>query len=186
MVLTEAQRTVVENNMGLVGTVMKEKLNGGSALSYYSYDDLFQIGCIGLCKAAATDNGIGCFSTYAYRVIWNEICDALIHATRHISKEASFDEGFLTSISAKESIPSAESLDLKNFLNRTLKGTLKDAPEGMRKGLSAALLMAEGYSSQEAGDMLKMSANVARSLASRARRYLRDSPEYSQFVGGCL
>lgn len=69
MVLTEAQRTVVENNMGLVGTVMKEKLNGGSALSYYSYDDLFQIGCIGLCKAAATDNGIGCFSTYAYRVI---------------------------------------------------------------------------------------------------------------------
>jgi DNA-directed RNA polymerase specialized sigma subunit len=65
MVLTEAQRTVVENNMGLVGTVMKEKLNGGSALSYYSYDDLFQIGCIGLCKAAATDNGIGCFSTYS-------------------------------------------------------------------------------------------------------------------------
>ena len=56
MVLTEAQRTVVENNMGLVGTVMKEKLNGGSALSYYSYDDLFQIGCIGLCKAAATDS----------------------------------------------------------------------------------------------------------------------------------
>ena len=182
MVLTEAQRTVVENNMGLVGTVMKEKLNGGSALSYYSYDDLFQIGCIGLCKAAATDNGIGCFSTYAYRVIWNEICDALIHATRHISKEDGFDEGFLTSISAKESIPSAESLDLKDFLNRTLK----DAPEGTRKGLSAALLMAEGYSSQEAGDMLKMSANVARSLASRARRYLRDSPEYSQFVGGCL
>ena len=174
MVLTEAQKTVVENNMGLVGTVMKEKLNGGSALSYYSYDDLFQIGCIGLCKAAATDNGIGCFSTYAYRVIWNEICDALIHATRHISKEASFDEGFLTSIPAKESIPSAESLDLKDCLNRTLK----DAPEG--------LLMAEGYSSQEAGDMLKMSANVARSLASRARRYLRDSPEYSQFVGGCL
>ena len=115
-------------------------------------------------------------------MIWNEICDALIHATRHISKEASFDEGFLTSISAKESIPSAESLDLKDFLNRTLK----DAPEGTRKGLSAALLMAEGYSSQEAGDMLKMSANVARSLASRARRYLRDSPEYSQFVGGCL
>ena len=87
MVLTEAQRTVVENNMGLVGTVMKEKLNGGSALSYYSYDDLFQIGCIGLCKAAATDNGIGCFSTYAYRVIWNEICDALIHATGTFQKK---------------------------------------------------------------------------------------------------
>lgn len=30
------------------------------------YDDVFQIGCIGLCKAAAIDKG-GTFSTYAYR-----------------------------------------------------------------------------------------------------------------------
>ena len=44
-------------------------------LRIYSHDDLYQIGCIGLCKAAATDKG-GCFSTYAYRLIWNEICDA--------------------------------------------------------------------------------------------------------------
>lgn len=40
------------------------------------YDDIFRIGCIGLCKAAATDKG-GTFFTYAYRLIWNEICDAL-------------------------------------------------------------------------------------------------------------
>ena len=48
--------------------------------------DLFQIGCIGLCKAAATDRG-GNFSTYAYRLIWNEICSALVHATKRQETE---------------------------------------------------------------------------------------------------
>lgn len=182
MVLTETQKRVVENNTGLVGKVLKDKLHSGSALSYYSYDDLFQIGCIGLCKAAATDKGIGCFSTYAYRLIWNEIYDALIFATRRISYETKLDEGFLSAIHTRESIPSAESLDLKALLNRAMV----DAPEGMRKGLAAALLMAEGYTSREAGMKLHISANSVRALASRARRYLKESPEFSPLTGGCL
>ena len=48
--------------MGLVGKVIKDKVHGVNGLGIYTYDDLFQIGCIGLCKAAATDKG-GCFST---------------------------------------------------------------------------------------------------------------------------
>ncbi len=182
MVLTESQKIVVENNMGLVGKVMRDKLHGGSALSYYTHDDLFQIGCIGLCKAAATDKGIACFSTYAYRLIWNEICDALIFATRRVAYEAELDASFLNAAPARQSIPSPESLDLKTILRRALE----NAPEGMRKGLAAALLMAEGYTSREAGMKLHMSANSVRALASRARRYLRESPEFSQLTGGCL
>ena len=37
-------------------------------------------------EAMKTDKG-GCFSTYAYRLIWNEICDALIKATRISKRE---------------------------------------------------------------------------------------------------
>ena len=78
MKLTAEERIIVEDNMGLVGRVIKDKVHLPSGI--FTYEDLFQIGCIGLCKAAATDRG-GCFSTYAYRLIWNEICDALIRAT---------------------------------------------------------------------------------------------------------
>lgn len=50
--LSSKQQKKVEENMGLVGKVIQDKVNGANRLGIYSYDDLFQIGCIGLCKAA--------------------------------------------------------------------------------------------------------------------------------------
>ena len=79
MKLTVEQQHKAEENMGLVGKVLADKVHGRQFGSY-TREDLYQIGCIGLCKAAATDKG-GCFSTYAYRLIWNEICNALVAAT---------------------------------------------------------------------------------------------------------
>ena len=90
MKLNEAQQRIVSENMGLVGKVIKDKVHGVNQLGVYTYDDIFQIGCIGLCKAAATDRG-GCFSTYAYRLIWNEICSALIYASRRSTTECAAD-----------------------------------------------------------------------------------------------
>ena len=170
MTLTEEQKLVVENNMGLVGKVLKDKLHGGNAMAYYSHEDLFQIGCIGLCKAAATDKGIGCFST--------EICDALILANKRVASEAEMDDDLMTP--ADQSFPSAEHFDLKDALKRALKV----APVGLRKGIIAALLMAEGYSSQEVGVRLNMPANTVRALSSRARRYIQSRPELADMPEG--
>ena len=55
MKLTAAQQKLVEDNLGLVGKVIAQKVRGLHNIPYYTYDDLFQIGCIGLSKAAATD-----------------------------------------------------------------------------------------------------------------------------------
>lgn len=87
MTLTQPQQRKVEQNLGLVGKVIKDKVHNPGQNSIYSYDDLYQIGCIGLCKAAYSDKG-GCFSTYAYRLIWNEICTALIYANRRRQRSA--------------------------------------------------------------------------------------------------
>ena len=80
--LNDEQRILVEENMGLVGKVIKDCLQNPSAQGCYTYDDLFQIGCIGLCKAAQTDRpGRGAFSTYAYILIRNEIYNELERGT---------------------------------------------------------------------------------------------------------
>ena len=92
MTLTDDQRKIVEENLGLVGKVIKDRVHGINQMGIFDYHDLFQIGSIGLCKAAATDKG-GNFSTYAYRLIWNEICDALIYATKRQSTELQLLEG---------------------------------------------------------------------------------------------
>jgi RNA polymerase sporulation-specific sigma factor len=64
-------KKVVENNMGLVGSISKKY----SRHSRVSYDDIFQVGCIGLMKAARNfDVHKGYkFSTYAYIKIRGEI-----------------------------------------------------------------------------------------------------------------
>lgn len=54
MTLTKEMQRKVEENMGLVGKVISDKIHGLNTPNFYSYDDLFQIGCIGLCKAAYT------------------------------------------------------------------------------------------------------------------------------------
>ena len=90
MKLNEGMQRKVEENLGLVHKVINDKVHGPYQLGIYSRDDLFQIGCIGLCKAAATDKG-GNFSTYAYRLIWNQICDALIYSTRRQTNETTYD-----------------------------------------------------------------------------------------------
>ena len=90
MKLSEENQRKVEKNLGLVHKVINDKVHGPYQLGIYTREDLFQIGCIGLCKAAATDKG-GNFSTYAYRLIWNQICDALIYSTRRQANETTYD-----------------------------------------------------------------------------------------------
>lgn len=57
MRLTSEQQEKVTQNVRLVHKVINDKGCSVNQPGIYSYEDLFQIGCIGLCKAAATDQG---------------------------------------------------------------------------------------------------------------------------------
>ena len=73
--LTKEQWMKVEENMGLVGKVIQDCVHTLGAGSMFDYDDLFQIGCLGLCSRAQTDKpGTRWrFPPHAYRLIRNEI-----------------------------------------------------------------------------------------------------------------
>jgi RNA polymerase sporulation-specific sigma factor len=85
-----AQDILVRNNIGLVSTIVKKFINRG-----YEYEDLFQIGCIGLIKAIKnfnTDFNVR-FSTYAVPMIMGEIKrfirdDGLIKVSRNLKETA--------------------------------------------------------------------------------------------------
>lgn len=78
MRLTPEQQRVVEENMGLVVKVIQDKVHDLNQDSCFSFEDLRQIGAIGLCKAAATDKG-GCFSTGLHqKILKNQIIEAAI------------------------------------------------------------------------------------------------------------
>ena len=144
MTLTEDQRGQVEANMGLIGKVLKDKLRGSSALGVYTHEDLFQIGCVGLCKAVAEDKKTGCFSTFAYRLIWNEICDALVLGNRYAMHEAPTEDLSDTHPRASEFASSNSRLELEELQRRLSR----DAPAGIRKGMQVLILKAHGYTSK--------------------------------------
>ncbi|WP_207727694.1 MULTISPECIES: sigma-70 family RNA polymerase sigma factor [Clostridium] len=62
----------VTDHLALVNFVIKRHF--ASNLNDYEYDDLFQIGCMGLIRAGNSfDNSRGEFSTFAYKSIYREI-----------------------------------------------------------------------------------------------------------------
>jgi len=85
-----AQSRLVENNLGLVWSIVRRFQNRG-----YETDDLFQIGCIGLIKAINKfDSSFDVkFSTYAVPMIIGEIKrfirdDGLIKVSRSLKETA--------------------------------------------------------------------------------------------------
>ena len=84
----EALDTLVSNNIGLVWSVVKKFGNRG-----YEFDDLYQVGCIGLIKAIKNfDLKFDVkFSTYAVPMIMGEIKrflrdDGIIKVSRHLKE----------------------------------------------------------------------------------------------------
>lgn len=175
MKLTKEQQNVVEQNMGLVGKVIKDKVHG----SGWSYDDLFQIGCIGLCKAAATDKG-GCFSTYAYRLIWHEICDALITDTRRAAREQLSEEPARLGTR----LMSKTTPELKLDLQSAVRDARQSASPSVRKGIESLLLMEAGYTCREIGERMNVPANVVTAWVSKARKHLQSREDVRSLRSG--
>lgn len=178
MTLTERQQRIVEANMGLVGRVIKDKVHGLGQEGAFTYDDLFQIGCIGLCKAAATDKG-GCFSTYAYRLIWNEICDALVKTTRINQNETVMEANDILR-GVQEHMPDPlEACELKQIL----ESARRSADGVTAKGVQCLMLSAQGYTSSDLANIFNANASAVRMWMTKARRYLRDFPELASYIG---
>ena len=169
--LTEEQRVKVEENMGLVGKVIGDCVHTLDKGCIYDYDDLFQIGCIGLCKAAQTDQGghKGAFSTYAYCLIRNEIYTQLEYAPRR-GREQATDPKELPCAALDEDLETKESCrELMGLLERaeaTATGTTA-------KGIQAIRMRIDGYSSKEIGELLGAPANHVTAWVSKARNHIR-------------
>lgn len=177
MKLTKEQQKKVEENMGLVYKVLGDKLGSQQAVGCHTREDLFQIGCIGLCKAVATDKG-GTFSTYAYKVIWHEICDALNYANRRrveIVQEEPYAE---MPVQAEEKLA-----ELRLDMFSVIGAARRTAPPSTIKGLDAMLLMARGYTCREIGEKLGATDNLVTAWVSKARKYLKGRPQTAAVMG---
>ena len=176
MKLNEEMQRKVEENLGLVHKVINDKVHGPYQLGIYSRDDLFQIGCICLCKAAATDKG-GNFSTYAYRLIWNQICDALIYSTRRQTNETTYD---VTPFTAERD---DTDIEMGIAIDQALEKAKLEAPPSTVKGIDAIRLMSEGYTCKEIGEQMNATDKQVAAMVSKARKFLKGRKDVLDLAG---
>jgi len=176
MRLDDRQRGIVEENIGLIGQVIKDKVWGINGIGIFTYDDLFQFGGVGLCKAAATYTpGKAKFSTYAYILIRNEIFDALEYASLRRNHEQPIGVDELSGIH------SVLFMDIGADLNPALDEALSRASGVTAKGIRAIRMLAEGYTHREIGEKMGgVSANNVSAWVARARGFLKADPAISK------
>ena len=167
MKLNDDQRTLVEQNTGLIGQVIKDKVRNISGIGVFTYQDIFQIGCVGLCKAAAAyKQGAGRFSTYAYVSIRNEIFGALAKATTYKKHETAL---------IQDELPADVSPDENaGEIQQMLDSALTQTSGVIAKGITAIRLLAQGYTYREIGEQMGgVSANNVTAWVSKARKFLK-------------
>ena len=180
--LTEHQQQIVEENMGLVGKVITERVLAPDKLGLFTRGDLFQIGCEGLCKAAASfkDNGKGQFSTFAYRVIHNHIIDAMRYSTLRSSREIVTDQ-----VDQDEyELPVLPGKNMFKEVYAILDTATLSASGPIRNGAKALVMRADGFSAKEICKTLDASPSKVRMWISRARKYLINDPDLAALAAG--
>ena len=89
-VLTDEQRCLVADHMSVVHWVIISNIHVNERIYGFNYDDLFQEGCIWLCRAAVSyDASLSQFPTYAKKVVQNGLfsyCRGMCEKQRHFSR----------------------------------------------------------------------------------------------------
>jgi RNA polymerase sigma factor, sigma-70 family len=174
--LNAKQQQLVEDNMLLVGAVISERVHAPDKLGLFTRGDLFQIGCEGLCKAAAyyKETGSGSFSTYAYRTIYHHICDAMRISTICSSREVVTNE-----IYGAEGQVAEKDMDISLLgdVYPLLESATKNASLPIRNGTRAIVMRVAGYSAVEISAALGASQEKIRVWISRARKFLVKNPQ---------
>lgn len=162
MRMNDEQRALAQEHMFIVGLRVKRRM---MYIPQGEWADYYQIGCVGLCKAAATYRPGGySFNTYASRCIDNEIFMALRRekVRREERRAASLDAREADDSTLGERIEDAESVETL-YSVREIRRAISAMPERARKVLT---MRAQGYGQET----IARTVSVSQSYVSRTIR----------------
>ncbi|MCR5173344.1 MAG: sigma-70 family RNA polymerase sigma factor [Oscillospiraceae bacterium] len=180
MKMTEYQRILTEQHLGLVDRVIRSRIKL-SANPLLTYDDLYQVGCMALCRAAMHyDQKCGTFEAFAYRVVYHAMidhCRSQNTANAHTADMMPDDEGESIVLRSYGKEVDYDSLVMDGLVRGCLEDCRKRYTGVARKGIEAILLKSLGCSTREIADKHGTSVNNVNAWISRARSRLLKEPE---------
>lgn len=187
--LTEDQRNTVEKYLHIVHTVIRDRITVNEAVFGFSYDDLFQEGCIELIKAVLTFDSQKSvkFETYAYKVVSNGLhtyCRLMCNKQKHIVTVPLYTEEdgvfaldqIADNCNCEQYIFEFDTFMLLKKMKRQYTGTVK-------LGIEAIEWKLKGLSGRDIADMYGVKPNLIGAWISRAFSKLRKNKEFMVFFG---
>ena len=170
--LTEKQRELIVDHLDLVAQVLNKHICRDLSNPDLDWDDLYQTGCLALCKAALFHNTEKPFGPYAARAIRNALFDYCGISMRYRKP--------LCTMEQLPEVPFYDEASL-TFYEEDLTAFLKTQGSYttgvVQKGILSLLKKAEGYTSTELSKEFGTSPNSVRAWMSLAAKKLRQEPE---------
>lgn len=186
--LSEVQKNVIVENLEIVEWAIYKNIHANEQIQGLGYDDLYQVGCLALCHAAATYNGSTKFETYAQVVVKNKLLD---HCRAVLKKQPSMlyldapagDD----SRSTLEGIISTDSEDSMNSLSEAeilkILDSVKTSYNGVAlKGIEAIELKIKGYTGKEIAELYGVKSSHVGAWISRAAAKLRKDSQFLSMI----
>ena len=164
--LTEQQQELVARNLPIVHLVICDYIHVNPTICGMEYGDLFQEGCLWLCKAASTykNDGRAQFSTYAKTVVKNGLlsyCRAICNRKALESRPDTFD----TQVSLIETLS-------------LLDACKKDYDGVTRLGIEALALKLQGMRVTDIAELYQVPPSHVGAWISRSTAKLRRDSKF--------
>lgn len=182
-ILTPEQQKLVEENLDLPDILLRTKIHPNETIRGMEFEELYQCGCLALCRAAATYDHSTQFRTYASRVVYNAMIDQCRTAQKHYGNTLSYDavvgdeeDSHSIFLQASDAV---DDTVLAGELTKLLDEAKKTYKGAVLKGIEAIELQLKGYSGAEIARMYGVKNNNVTSWISKARAALgKEYPGY--------
>lgn len=177
--MNDDQRRLVEQNLAVIEKVIWKSIRFDNQNYGLEYDDLYQVGAIGLCKAAVAyekwDNAT--FETYAYRVVRNEMLDHI----RNVMKKKAAHSKFISD--AEQLLAYQKHLNIEHeirdkFAIQALIDSKTRYSNTTQTGIDALTLRLQGYNGSDIAEKYSVKPNYVSACISRAVKYLREDKDF--------
>ncbi len=186
--LTPEQQLLVEQHLSVVHWVIIDHIHVNEGIYGLGYDDLYQEGCIYLCKAAVSFRaGQSRFSTYARSVVRNGLisyCRFTSCNHRHHSRLEVGERGELLADGELLEYGSHSNADGSMAETLALLETTKNEYQGIaRLGIEALALQIQGHRITDIAAAYQVPSSHVGAWISRSKKKLRSN---QKFIGELL
>ena len=186
--LTDSQRELVEHYLSVVDWVIMDHIKVNPQVCGLDYGDVYQEGCLHLCRAAASYTGpVEKFGAYARKVVRNGLISYCRQICRHEPVLPLLEEWQSGDGPEPEGSSHLEQeiLDLliREDLFRALHKAHRQSSGVVRLGIEALELKAKGMSGREIAELYGVKPNHVGAWISRAASRLRRNRDFLRSCG---